>query len=416
MPATDDDLTPGQRLRTLRESTGKSREMLAGLIGYSAETVKKVETGKRELTMAMAIKAARALGVHNLSSLYGPAFEYTLTDHGQHAAVPAVRRALTLSRLDDSGRVHNLDYLTAALDSAWQTWHTSPRQRTEIGGILPDLITNTRRAVAMADSQHARAAHKLLSEVYHLAQAFLAWHGDRELVWMSADRGIAEAQAADDPLAITRAVWYWAHLLRAGGQFADTVIELDRTVPLITPLVEESHDAAAMLVDIHMCAALTLARAGDESAFSRWEEGRRAAETLLPPGYVHPYTRIGRVLTDVYAVMLAVDLGASADAHRLARELDPATIPSTERRARHLLELARGYHQSGDQLAVVYSLGQAVDISQETIAYSPAARALVRELLRHSPAAARDDVKRIAAKIGYETPGGRASVLGDGGD
>lgn len=88
--------------------------------------------------------------------------------------------------------------------------------------------------------------------------------------------------------------------------------------------------------------------------------GSLAAERLLPPNYVGTWTRIGRVLTDVYAVMLAIDLGSSSDAQRLAADLDPSKIPSTERRARHLLELARGYHQSGDKLAVVYSLSQAV--------------------------------------------------------
>src|SRR5262249_57490089 len=116
-----------------------------------------------------------------------------------------------------------------------------------------------------------------------------------------------------------------------------------------------------MYVDLEMCAALTLARAGDESAWARWENGRAAAERLLPQGYAYPQTRIGRVLVELYAVMLAVALGRGDEARRRPATIHPASIPSTERRARHLLELACGYRLGGEDLGAVHLLGQAVD-------------------------------------------------------
>lgn len=396
---TDDaELTPGQRLRAVREGAGKSRATLAGLMGCSVDMLKSIELGRRDLTVSMALRAAKALNVRELSQLLGPSVTYGLTEITGHKAVPDVRRALVAPRAGD-GPVQSPMYLRAALDSAWQTWHTSPQQRTEAGTVLPVLLADARRA-AETPGEQQREAHAILSEIYHLSQAFLAWHGDRELVWLSADRGVSEAQAADDPVAMGRALWYWAHLLRAGGHFDDAMIELDHAAALVTARAEESHEHAALLADVHMCAALTLARNGDESAWARWEQGREVTERLLPENFVHPWTRIGRVLTEVYAVMLAVDLGHGDEAHRKAANLDPASIPSTERRARHLLELARGYHQTGDQLAVVYSLGQAVDVSAETVAYNPAARDLMRQLLRRSPASTRDDVRRIGARMG----------------
>jgi hypothetical protein len=123
---------------------------------------------------------------------------------------------------------------------------------------------------------------------------------------------------------------------------------------------------------------------------------------LLPEGYAHPQTRIGPVLVEVYAVMLEVSLGRGGEAHRRAATIDPASIPSTERRARHLVELARGSQLSGEDLGALHLLGQAVDASLETVLYSPPARALTRDLLRVVPASSREDAERIASRIGVQ--------------
>ncbi len=394
-----EELTPGARLRMFRDAAGKSRPQLAGLMGCSAESVKAIEVGRRELTLTMALRAARALGIKDLAAFYGPEVSYTVVEHPTHAAVPEVRRALLMRRIDD-GEPQAGGYVRAALDSAWQVWHTSSKQRTETGKILPRLILDARRAATRHDGPDQREANRLLAETYHLAQAWLAWHGDAELVWMSADRACSAAQAADDPLAMARASWYYAALIRAIGHHEDAVLELDSAIPLVRDRMEEDREAAAMYVDLEMHAALTLARAGDESAWARWDNGHAAAQRLLPEGYAYPQTRIGRVTVELYAVMLGVALGHGDEARRRAATIDPASIPSTERRARHLLELARAYRLVGEELGTVHLLGQALDVSTETVIYSPMARALTRDLVRITPAANREDVQRLASRIG----------------
>lgn len=396
-----DELTPGARLRLFREAAGKSRPQLAGLMGCSAETVKAIEVGRRELTLTMAMRAARVLDIKDLAALYGADVSYAVLGRPTHEAVPEVSRALLTRRIDD-GEPQSTSYIWAALDSAWQVWHTSSKQRTEIGKILPRLIRDARRAATLHDGEDRREAHALLAETYHLSQAWLAWHGDRELVWMSADRACSAAQASDDPLVMARASWYYAALVRAIGHHEDAVLEVDSAIPLVSDRMEDDRESAAMYVDLEMCAALTLGRAGDESAWARWEKGRAAAQRLLPEGYAHSRTRIGRVLVDVYAVMVAVALGRGDEARRRAAKIDPASIPSTERRARHLVEVARGYQFDGQEMGALHLLGQAVDASTETVIYSPPARALTHELLRLVPASSREDVERIASRIGIQ--------------
>ncbi|MGH3928824.1 MAG: helix-turn-helix domain-containing protein [Pseudonocardiaceae bacterium] len=396
-----EDLTPGARLRMFREAAGKSRTQLAGLMGCSPESVKAIEVGRRELTLTMAVRAARALRIKDLTALYGSEVAYSVVERPSHEAVPAVSRALLMRRFDD-GEPETTAYLRSAIDSAWQIWHTSSRQRTEVGKLLPRLILDARRAATLYEGEDRREAHRLLAETYHLAQAWLAWHGDRELVWMSADRAYAAAQVADDPVVLARASWYYAALVRAIGHHDDAVLEVDSAIPLVRDRVDDDRESAALYVDLEMCAALTLARAGDESAWARWESGHAAAQRLLPEGYAHPRTRIGRILVDVYAVMLAVSLGRADEARRYAANIDPASIPSTERRARHLLELACGYRLAGEEISAAHLLGQAVDASTETVIYSPPARALTRDLLRIVPASSRAEVERLASRIGIQ--------------
>lgn len=397
----NDGLTPGARLRMFREAAGKSRRQLAGLMGCSPESVKAIEVGRRELTLTMAVRASRVLGIRDLSALYGPDVSYAVIDRPTHEAMPEVSRVLLMRRVDD-GEPHTPAYLKAAIDSAWQMWHTSSKQRTETGKVLPRLIIDGRRAASLHEGEDRREANRVLAETYHLAQAWLAWHGDRELVFMSTDRAYFAAQATDDPVVMARASWYYAALVRAVGHHEEALLEVDSAIPLVRDRVEEDRESAATYIDLEMCAALTLARAGDESAWARWETGRAAAERLLPDGYAHPRTRIGRVLVDVYAVMLAVSLGSADEARRYAAKIDPAAIPSTERRARHLLELARGYRLAGEEISAAHLLGQAVDASLETVLYSPPARQLTRELLRIVPASSREEVERIASRIGVQ--------------
>lgn len=56
----------------------------------------------------------------------------------------------------------------------------------------------------------------------------------------------------------------------------------------------------------------------------------------------------------------------------------------------------------GEDLGVLHLLGQAVDVSAATVIYSPPARALTHDLLRKAPAASREDVQRLASRIGIQ--------------
>lgn len=397
--STTPDPEVGRRVQALRRRAGLSREQLAGLVGASATLIKFVETGRRTLTLRMAQRLAPSLGVRDLGELYGPAVTLTLDGQQTHSSVGDVRQALTAWHLRIDGEPSTPDYLRGAVDAAWQTWHSSRHQRTEAGHVLPGLLTETQRAVRLLDGADRRNALASLAQAYHLAQAFLAWHGDRELVWLTVDRGMSAAMDADDPLAIAQATWYAAHLLRSVGRSEEALERLAEAQALIEPRVADGGaEFAETLTDIHLGAALTRARIGDQSAWASWEQASNVVDRALPRGYVGLRTRVSRPLVDVYAVMCAVDLGDPDEARRRAHDLDPESIPSTERRARHYVELARAADLEGGKEAALHLLDTAEATSPETVRYSPAARDIITRLVTEAPAAIRADAVALAVR------------------
>lgn len=398
---TDQQPTPGQRVERLRRAAGLSREQLAGLASLSPTTIKFIENGRRSLTLRAAQQIAPHLGVRDLGDLFGPTVTLSLDGRPSHPAVSEVRKALTAWHVTVGGQPEEPDYLRGMVDSAWQTWHTSRQQRTEAGQILPGLLDATQRAARLHEGTDRRRALAMLAQSYHLAQAFLAWHGDRELCWLTVDRGMTAALDADDPLAIAQAIWYAAHLLRATGRGDEAIERLHEARTLIEPrMADGPAEYAEMLADLHLCLALTRARTGDQSAWADWQVAHDVVHRALPDGYVGVRTRVSKPLVDVYAVMCAVDLGDPDEAQRRAHSLDPESIPSTERRGRHYVELARSADLEGAREATLHLLSKADTVSPETVRYSPAARDMLTRLVAEAPASVRADAVALANRTG----------------
>lgn len=395
------EITPGRRVERLRRAAGLSRERLAGLAGLSPTTIKFIENGKRSLTLRAAQQIAPHLGIRDLGDLFGPAVTLSLDGRPAHPSVEDVRRALTAWHVTIGGEPASPDYLRGAVDSAWQTWHTSRHQRSEVGALLPGLLDATQRAARLHNGADRRRSLAMLAQAYHLAQAFLAWHGDRELCWLTVDRGMTAALDADEPIAIAQAIWYAAHLLRAVGRGDEALERLGEARTLIEPRVADGPiEYAEVLADLYLCAALTRARIGDHGAWSDWAVARDLVHRSLPADYVGLRTRVSRPLVDVYAVMCAVDLGDPDEAQRRAHSLDPMSIPSTERRARHYVELARGADLEGAPEATLHLLHRADVTSPETVQFSPAARDMLTRLATDAPASVRAEAVDLAKRAG----------------
>jgi transcriptional regulator with XRE-family HTH domain len=401
-----DDLSTGERIRLLRESRGMSRAVLANLCGRGTDWLKKIESGERDLrSHPLLLRLAAALQVSDVSAITGDASDVAQPvplGRLNHPGMPAIWGAVMNRKLAPSN-AEPIDavVLQARVDQTWRLWHSSGHNRTEVNALLPELINEGENAVKARDGADRRAAYVALSDVYRLVGQATAYVAPAELAWVVADRSLAAAQQADHPAAIAAAAWNLGNIMRETSYPDEALRVVTDAADLIRPHLDGAPDDwRGIYGALQLHAAVTHARNGDDGdAWRYWDKGDQVAKSL-PPSYVHPSTVFGRANVDFHGVSVATDLKRSQRALSLAEDLDPDTMPSTERRARLWVEVARGHLQRGDRTAALHVMQLAQKISAETVSYTPAARTVAVDLWRNAPRALRAEAAQLGEAVG----------------
>ncbi|MEU4474671.1 helix-turn-helix transcriptional regulator [Micromonospora sp. NPDC023888] len=395
------ELTFGQRLKVYRERSGKTRAVLGGLVGRSAEWVKAVETDRiLPPRVHMLDRIARALKVE-LSVLVGELSDRSAVVNGpEHPALGSVRDAVNRCTFSGDAAPEPLSRLGDRLAAAWRARHQASDHRTVLGALLPDLLRDVQRAALTYEGAERRRAQALLAEALGLAQMFLAYQPAAEILWRVADRAMVAAQESGDPEALACAGWFLCQVHRDAGDW-DTAMAV--TLDVLSALESRAADASTNLLALfgalHFEAAYTAARSGEEGrAWRYWDRADRVAQRL-PQGFYQPQTSFSRVIMGAHAVTVAVELQKSGEAVRQARRHDAAAIPSRPRRARHLIEVARAHHGKDDRGTAMASLRQAYESAPETIRFNGYARQITLDLLS-GPPSTRKDARDLALKVG----------------
>jgi transcriptional regulator with XRE-family HTH domain len=392
-----DDLagkTTGQRIKTIRERRGMTRETLAGMVGHSAEWLKGIENGRRLAPrLPVLVRLAEMLGIADVAVLagddmnLGEGVRLPITSFRRipHESVPAIREAVHAQFLAVPDHPMDIGALSSRVFDAWGLWHSSPMQRTDVGRVLPALIRDARVAVRATDGNEQRTAYRVLADVYALCEQLLAWVAEPELVWIVADRGIEAAQEADQPESIAGAAWVLGNVRRAVGDYDGAVELIEDAVSVLRPrLADGPETLRGLWGSLNLHAAISCARAGREGdAWRYWDEGD-AAVSRLPEGYHHPWTQFGASNVAVHAVSIGTDLTRSGTARERAEQIDPETIPSLERRSRLMIETGRSYHQRRDYSTALDWLRRAYGVSSENVHFSPLARQMASEIIDHA--------------------------------
>ena len=398
----------GERIQSLRERRGLSRPVLAGLVGMSASWLKGIERGTRlPPRLPLLVKLAEALAVGDVAVLAGTdmdlggAASVPVASFARipHDAVPSIREAVRDPLLIVPASPVNVAALATRTADAWLLWHQSAQHRTDVGRILPRLVTAARIAARVAEDR--RAASAVLADVYALVQHEVVWASEAELNWTAADRAMSAAQDADTPAALAGAAWTLGMVQRSGGDTDGALTLAQEAADLLEPRLEDADDdVRGMYGALQLHAATTAARAGREGDAWRHWDAASATAGRLPGGYYHPWTMFGVANVKLHAVSISADLSRSAEARNHAEDIDPEEIPSRERRGRLGVEIARSYYQRRDYPAALHWLETAYATSADSVRYSPTARQMTADAVDHGGALISRRARSLAGSIG----------------
>lgn len=395
----------GKRVQHYRTRAGQTRAVLGGLVGRSAEWVKAIENGRLGVPrLPLLLRLAEVLRVDDLSELTGEQrLSATTVTRDAHVALPAVRTALTTYRLTASDDEEPLTPRQVAdrVRLGWQLWHGNRDHRSKVAEVIPELLSDLQRTARQVEGNERRQVLSALAQVYHLAQLYLSFQPAQELVTLTGDRAMAAAQDADDPHAMAVAAWYMNHVFRDAGERHEARVDLAMSAAELVKPSRGPEDLARWGL-LQLAAALSYAkvgRAGD--AWRYWDRADGAAKRL-GDRYAHPYLIFGRGMVDAYAITMNADLMKGGAAIRAASSIDLASMPSATRRSFHMIESARAHKLQGEDIAVVHLLSKAYEESPETAQYNRFTRSAVIKLGESKNGMIRDDVHKLARKIGVQ--------------
>jgi transcriptional regulator with XRE-family HTH domain len=394
------DLTTGQRIKLYRERAGKSRPVLAGLVGKSSEWVKAVETGRiLAPRLSMLGHIARVLRVDVQDLLDGPEDTVVITSAVGHPALAEVRSVL--NRLPPAnGEPQSLDHIDSRLALAWNARHRSPDHRTVIGGLLPALIQDAQVASRAYRGEDGHRALALLADTLGLAQMFLAYQPAADLLWRVVDRALLAGQESEDPHALGQAVWFAMEAHRDSGDWDTAMAIGEDAIHMLKPHLDEADDELAGIYGaLQAACAFTAARAGDDGRAWRYWDAADAVARRLPATYYQRATSFSQPVMVAHAVTLEVELKRGGRALQAAVRAAPVAIASRPRRARHLIEVARGHYLRKDHEAMLGTLDDAHASAPETIRFNVYARQMATAAMS-GPPSIRRQAHEIAAKVG----------------
>jgi transcriptional regulator with XRE-family HTH domain len=373
-------------IRFARQAREWRQDDLAKAAGYSRSTISRLETGTRAgIDVDVIRRVANAAGIpsHLLSQLLGitaPPAATVGRSIVTRTEADEVRRRQMLASLGlaaasaASTRISGIGYSSAPAEErpeevlvsrvrdamlglAPAAPAASPKElRAGLAGALADFrdCRYTRLSVVLprlisaghllAGSGDAEEAGILLGGIYTLTTRMLIKLDDQQLGWMAADRARVLATGDGDPLAVAEAARNLAVLARKAG-WNDQAASIALTAAAAPGLAGDNPRLAAERGLLIQSAAYSAARAGDRDSMRELTDEAasitsRFGDRVMLRDHGGGFTPATVDLHRISAENYAGDPGAAIAA---AIRIVPASLPTTERRARYWTDTARAY-------------------------------------------------------------------------
>jgi transcriptional regulator with XRE-family HTH domain len=390
----------GRKIAAERRRRGLSQPELARLLGRSVAWVSQVERGVRKVDrMSVLQTVATALDVPLAELAAEAPVVAAVTEESPGAAGLrlVLSGAYALRAMLDGRRPPALSTLRARSRKAWDLTHAG--QYTDLSellrGLVPDLETAAR---ALPEAQRAEV-FELMAATYQACSAALAKLAEPEAAWIAADRSMAAAERAGNPLLVAAGAFRLVFVFIAARHY-DQAEETARTAAEALQSRADDGDPPAMslLGGLTLQRAVIASRVNDPDAAYSYLERAAQVATRVGEGRNDYNTEFGPANVTLYEIAVAVELGDAGRALRAAATVDTTAL-SAERRARMLIDVARAHAQRRQVGEAVAALREAEQITPEQVRGHELVRQLVSDLLtmRDPPSS---ELRELAERVG----------------
>jgi transcriptional regulator with XRE-family HTH domain len=372
----------GRKIAAERRRRGLSQPELARMIDRSVAWVSQVERGVRKVDRMSVLETLAAALDLPLAELAAESPVVAAVTE-EPPAVGSLRIVLSgvysLGAMLNSRRAPAISTLRNKVRKAWDLTHAARyTELTELlRGLVPDLETAAR---AVREDQRAEA-FELLAATYQACSAALTKLGEADAAWIAADRAMAAADRADNPMLVAAAAFRLVFVFLTTRHY-DQAEETARTAAdaLRAKVDEGDPQAMSLWGALTLQRAVVAARLNDpDTAYGQLEMARQIAGRL-GEGRDDYDTEFGPANVGLYEIAVAVELGDAGRALRVASTVETTGL-SAERRARMLIDVARAHAQRRQVQEAVTALRQAEDITPEQVRTHDLVRQLVSDLL-----------------------------------
>ncbi|MEY9955307.1 helix-turn-helix domain-containing protein [Streptacidiphilus sp. MAP5-52] len=389
MRGLSEHLSIGERIAWYRHRRGLSQEVLAGLVGRTADWLSKIENGRIELDRLSVIKGLAAALDVQIGDLLGEPLLLDWTAEVRGKTVPALREALMdyrslsplLAGTPEPRAKPDIGLLRAGVGNAWAAYqHARYAHATRL---IPGILATSQHAASVLARDQQLQALSLLALTYQSAAAVLTKIGEGDAAWLASDRGLAAAQQSGDPVVIGSLFRAVSHCLLANGRYA-AARDLIRSGAdyLEDGLAEATPAYLSVYGTLLLVGAMAAARGEERSTAEEFLAEAECAAERLGHDANHMWTAFGPTNVAIHRVSIAMELGDVQIALDHGPRVDTSTLP-IERRVRHSLEVARAYHARNRTDEALSLILDAEELAPEQVRHHQIPRALVATWVRN---------------------------------
>lgn len=398
-----DDSELGSRIAYWRERRGVTQRLLADRIGRSKSWIEKVEAGTRSANrLPILLTICKELRI-DLPVLVGRDLIRDTPECLDDVQVEMIRAAL--ERYDAIGNEIPSDYsvdiarLQRQVSYVWSAFELADYQ--VLSRTLPGLLLDSQRShVTDATPDTAR----ILTEVYQVTASTLRKLGEHDLAWLAGDRGMALAERTDDPVLAALTGFRVGNALMSIGR-AQAAFDINVAYAMRLEPAARSAENISVYGHILLQAAMAAASQGDAIGVRDMIREAKLAARNVPDESNHYRLCFGPTNVELHHVAALVSLGEGGLAVEVAANIDEARIRALrrERRATYLIDVARGYSQSGKREEALAKLLEAEALAPREVNCRPVARGTIQNLIERSRGNPPSALRALAERSGVTT-------------